>query len=522
MIDLHVFNDSVLSLVPAVLAISLSMLTRRVLLSLAIAVLTGALLLTDFNVLHAAQYIGISALGLVWKEGALNVWNLSLISFLLLLGILTAFITRMGGTKAFGVWALTHIHTQRGARLFTVSLGMMIFIDDYFSSLAVGQVARPVTDQHKIARAKLAYLIDSTSAPVCVLSPLSSWGAYIMGILTLILTTHQIEQYSALSVFFELIPYNFYPFMALMFVFVIAYTGWGIGPMKGHLIRASLGELFPTGKGSVPGEITKIVIDDRGRVRDLLVPIIMLIVCAMVLIFALGWNGIHANGQPFSVMRVLEYTDVGTALLLAAIIALGSCLVLSVAHRFSLKDYGQVFLSGFRSMMPAIYILLFAWMIIDVIGAMGTGEYLAHFIHRNLPIALLPMLLFLLSGVMAFSTGTSWGTFGIMLPIAANIALAVEPAFLMPMMGAVLSGALFGDHASPISDTTILSATGAGCHLMDHVVTQMPYALLAALLVSFGFLVYGFTQTYVWAVLAMLLGFSVVMGIIKSVSACRS
>lgn len=499
---LHVLSDSVLSLAPAILAIGLSMLTHRVLLSLAIAVVVGALLLNDFHLISTAAYIGNSALHLVWHEGP-NLWNLSLITFLLMLGVLTAFITRMGGTKAFGAWALTHIHTQRGARLFTISLGMLIFIDDYFSSLAVGQVARPVTDEHKIARAKLAYLIDSTSAPVCVLSPLSSWGAYIMGILTLIMTTHHLEKDSALAMFFQLIPFNFYPFMALVIVVIVAYTGWGIGPMKAHLVRASLGHIFSEGKGAVPGEIGKISVDDRGRVRDLLVPILMLIVCAMLLIVAFGCHGIYLSGESFSVLRILEHTDVGTALLVAAAIALVSCIVLSSSHRFTKKDYLSTVVSGVRSMMPAIYILLFAWMIIEVIGAIGTGEYLAHFIHENLPIAFLPVLIFLLAGVMAFSTGTSWGTFGIMLPIAANIALAVEPSFLMPMMGAVLSGALFGDHASPISDTTILSATGAGCHLMDHVVTQMPYALLSAGIVAVGFLVFGFTQVYVWSIAAM-------------------
>ncbi len=507
--ELQILNNSVLSLIPPILAIGLSMITHRVLPSLAIAILSGALLLTNFSLFGTASYIGASVLQLVWKDGALNLWNLSLVSFLLLLGILTAFITRMGGTKAFGAWALTHIHTQRGARLFAIFLGMLIFIDDYFSSLAVGQVARPVTDQHKIARAKLAYLIDSTSAPVCVLSPLSSWGAYIMGILTLIMTTHEMEHYSALAAFFELIPFNFYPFTALLLVAVIAYTGWGIGPMKEHLLRARLGQLFSEGKGPIPGEMINMPVDSHGRVRDLLLPILSLISFAMLLIVAFGYYGIYLSGEPFSVMRILEYTDVGTALLIAAGIALLVSVCLSSAHRFSVKDYRLMVMSGIRSMMPAIYILTFAWVIIDVIGAIGTGEYLAHFINENLPVALLPVLLFILSGIMAFSTGTSWGTFGIMLPIAANIAIAVEPGLLMPMMGAVLSGALFGDHASPISDTTILSATGAGCHLMDHVITQMPYALLCAVLVACGFLVYGFSQSYLLSVIVMGIAFAI-------------
>lgn len=300
---------------------------------------------------------------------------------------------------------------------------------------------------------------------------------------------------------------------------MIAYTGWGIGPMKNHLIKAKLGQLVSEGKGAIPGEITKIEIDPNGRVRDLIVPIVTLIVFAIIFIIGFGLRGIHLSGQSFSVLRVLEFTDVGTALLIAAGVALLSCMWLSSSRHFSKKDYLVVIGSGIRSMLPAIYILTFAWIIIDVIAAMGTGEYLAHFIHKSLPIAFLPVLLFLLSGVMAFATGTSWGTFGIMLPIAANIALAVEPLFLMPMMGAVLSGALFGDHASPISDTTILSATGAGCHLMDHVVTQMPYALLSALLVGIGFLVFGFTQVYAWSLIAMGIGFVVMLMGIKFLNA---
>lgn len=508
--ELTDYSQSFISLLPPLIAIVLAIITHRVLISLGIAIVIGALALTGFHPTETAIYLFETFLHLFWDNG-LNIWNIALISFLLLLGILTAFITRMGGTRAFGEWALTHIHSARMARLFTVFLGMMIFIDDYFNSLAVGQVARPVTDQYKVSRAKLAYLIDSTAAPVCLISPFSSWGAYVMGILALIFTSHHIVDYTPLSAFVTIIKYNFYPFISLLFVLTIAYTGWGIGPMKTHVMKAKLGQLFSISKGPVPGQISTIPVDEHGHIYDLIIPIVLLIASAVGFIVILGMVGAQMAAQPLTVLNILEHTDVAIALVMAAGLALLSCIVLGIRDKLTSKDYGMIIRVGAKAMSPAIYILLFAWMMIAIINAMGTGEYLSLLIDASLPEAFLPALLFILAGIMAFATGSSWGTFGIMMPIAANVAVVVEPSLMMPMLAAVLSGALFGDHCSPISDTSILSSTGAGCHLMDHVITQMPYCIIKAIIVLFAFVVYGFTRSWLLSAGVLLVGYFITL-----------
>jgi Na+/H+ antiporter NhaC len=504
------YSHSFIAVIPPLLAIVLAILTHRVLISLGIAIVAGVVMLNDFNPLASAHYLFSTVIGLFWDQG-LNLWNLSLISFLLLLGVLTAFITRMGGTTAFARWALVHIRSARQARMFTVFLGMLIFIDDYFNSLAVGQVARPVTDQYKISRAKLAYLVDSTAAPVCLISPFSSWGAFIMGVLAIIITTHPSMEYTPLSAFISMLPYNFYPFLSVMIVMTVAYTGWGIGPMKAHQLKAGLGQLFSHDKGPVPGEISKIPQDDNGHVRDLLIPIITLILSTIGFIIILGVLGTQTAGLPVTVMHILEHTDVAIALVMGAGLGLFSCLIFAVLDKFKTSDYRLVISSGMKAMAPAIYILLFAWLMIEIINAMGTGIYLASLLDAALPLALLPTLLFLLAAAMGFSTGSSWGTFGVMLPIAANVALSLDPSLQMPMMAAVLSGAIFGDHCSPLSDTSILSSTGAGCHLMDHVITQIPYCLIKASICLAGFLTYGFSRSYPLTLLVILAGFGLAL-----------
>jgi tetracycline resistance efflux pump len=500
------YSHSYIAIIPPLLAILLAIVTHRVLISLGVAIVAGSFMLNHFNPLATGEYLLMTFTGLFWDKG-LNLWNISLISFLLLLGMLTAFITRMGGTTAFAKWALVHIKSARQARVFTVFLGMLIFIDDYFNSLAVGQVARPVTDQYKISRAKLAYLVDSTAAPVCLISPFSSWGAFIMGVLAIIISTHPTMDYTPLSAFIAMLQYNFYPFLSVLIVLTVAYTGWGIGPMKGHQLKAALGELFSHDKGPVPGEITKIPQDENGHVRDLVIPILTLIIATVVFIIILGVLGTHTAGLPITVMRILENTDVAIALVLGAGMGLLSCVGFAVVDQFKTSDYVLVVRTGVKAMAPAIYILLFAWLMIEIINAMGTGVYLASLLNETLPLALLPTLLFLLAAAMGFSTGSSWGTFGVMLPIAANVALSLDPSLQMPMMAAVLSGAIFGDHCSPLSDTSILSSTGAGCHLMDHVITQIPYCLIKATICLAGFLTFGFTRSYPITLLILLAGY---------------
>jgi Na+/H+ antiporter NhaC len=503
--ELADYTQSAISVLPPLVAIVLAIITHRVLLSIGVAIVLGALLLTSFQPLATLAYLGQIFASLFYWEDGLNGWNIALITFLLLLGVLTAVITRLGGTKAFGEWALTHIHTQRRARLFTVVAGLLIFIDDYFNSLTVGQIARPITDANKIPRAKLAYLIDSTAAPICLLSPFSSWGAYVMGILAVIMTQHGMASSSPLTEFVSIIQFNFYPFISLLFVFAVAYSGWVIGPMKEHQMRASLGQLFSHSKGPVPGEISKMKVGENGHIRDLILPLVILIATCVLAIFALGYYHVLRESLPVSILEIMKNTDIAIALVIGAATGLGAALLLSLFDSFQTNDYVQSVKIGCKAMAPAIYILIFAWMIIEITDSMGTGEYLALYINDALPIALLPALAFLLAGLMAFSTGSSWGTFGIMLPIAANIAIAIEPSLMTVMLAAVLSGALFGDHCSPISDTSILASTGAGCHLMDHVITQIPYCLIKAGIALLGFLLYGFTESFWISVNVMLL-----------------
>lgn len=505
------FTHSSLSLLPPLLAIVLAIITHRVLLSLGVAIVVGTLLLNQFDPVASLTYLTTQFFSLFWKDGAPNAWNLCLIAFLLLLGMLTAFITRMGGSAAFGRWALKHIHSARQARLFTFFLGMLIFIDDYFNSLAVGQVARPVTDQFKVSRAKLAYLIDSTAAPVCLLSPFSSWGAFVMGILTLIIATHGLDTFSPLSAFISLLPFNFYPFMSLLIVGTVAYTGWGVGPMRDHQLKANLGQLFSHAKGPVPGEISKIPSIKDGHVRDLIIPIATLILSTFLCMIFWGVYQLHQAQMPIEVVKIFEHTDVASSLVLGAALALGSCVILGAQDHLTARDYGLIIRMGCKAMAPAIYILIFAWMIISIINHMGTGIYLSGHINETLPTAFLPAILFIMAAAMGFSTGSSWGTFGVIMPIAANVAMVVDPTLMMPMLAAVLSGALFGDHCSPISDTSILSSTGAGCHLMDHVITQIPYCVMKAIICLAAYLVYGYTRTYALALLTLAIGYVIAL-----------
>jgi tetracycline resistance efflux pump len=284
--------------------------------------------------------------------------------------------------------------------------------------------------------------------------------------------------------------------------------------MKEHQLKAGLGQLFSHDKGPVPGEISKIPQDENGHVRDLLIPILTLIIATVGFIILLGVMGTHTAGSSVTLMRILENTDVAIALVLGAGMGLFSCIIFAIIDQFKTQDYILVIRSGVKAMAPAIYILLFAWLMIEIINAMGTGVYLASLLNETLPLALLPTLLFLLAAAMGFSTGSSWGTFGVMLPIAANVALSLDPSLQMPMMAAVLSGAIFGDHCSPLSDTSILSSTGAGCHLMDHVITQIPYCLIKACICIAGFLTYGFTRSYPITFIVLLLGYLMAVWVI--------
>ncbi|OBW92131.1 Na+/H+ antiporter NhaC family protein [Gallibacterium salpingitidis] len=479
------YSSSIWSVVPPLLALTLAMITRRVLLSLSVGIIVGALMLTAGSPLNAAIYIKNSVLSLVYGEEGLNHNNVNIIIFLLMLGALTSLLTVSGSNQAFASWAQKHIKGRRGAKLLTACLVFFTFIDDYFHSLAVGAIARPVTDKFKVSRAKLAYILDSTAAPMCVLMPISSWGAYIMTLVAGLLTTHAIAGYSPMGAFVAMSAMNYYALFALFSVFFVAYFSFDIGSMARHERQAMQAEHQDESSDDE---------DNKGSVGGLIIPIVVLIIGTVSMMMYTGYEALAANGQGFSVLGAFENTTVGISLVVGSLAAFAVA-SLFVFNRISVTDYIKAILLGFKSMSGAITILFFAWTINTIVGDVNTGKYLASLVSGNMMTQLLPALLFLLAIVMAFSTGTSWGTFGIMLPIAAAMAANADPSLMLPCLSAVMAGAVCGDHCSPVSDTTILSSTGAACNHIDHVNTQLPYAAVVAIASFVGFICLGFTSS---------------------------
>ena len=488
--ELSSFSDSSLSLVAPAIAILLAVVTRKVLWSLGAGILAGSLLVTGFNPVDTVVYILGGFLEVFWDDGV-NWGDLYILMFLIVLGILTSVISISGGARAFGEWARRQVKTRQGSQLMTVLLGILIFIDDYFNSLAVGSIGRPLTDRHRVSRAKLAYLIDSTAAPICVITPVSSWGAYIIALIAAIMASHGVSTGSPIGTFVQMIPMNLYAVFALGLVICTAWFDLSVGPMRQHEKRAMAGELFDASKGNPPGA-PQLVEDENGNVRDLVVPIVVLVLATIGSMMWTGNAALAEEGLSFSLLGAFENTDVNTSLITGGLIGLVFSIVRLLNRRIDGAHWNKAIVEGSKSMLPAIYILVFAWVLTGIIGQLETGKYLASLVSSsNIAPSFLPLILFVVSGVMAFATGTSWGTFGIMLPIAGDMAAAADIAMLMPMLSAVLAGAVFGDHCSPISDTTILSSTGASCHHIDHVMTQLPYALAIAVVAMGGYLVMG-------------------------------
>ena len=515
--DLISFSSSPLSLLAPAIAIGLAVFTHRTLLSLGAGILVGALLLTGFNVLDAVLYLKGAFTAVFWDDG-LNTGSVFILLFLICLGITTSFISLAGGTRAFGDWARKRVSTAKGSQLLTVLLGVIIFIDDYFNALAVGNICRPLTDRNRVSRAKLAYLIDSTAAPVCVITPVSSWGAYIIALVGSILATHGVTDISAFSAFVEMIPMNLYAIFALALVIASAGMDLNVGPMHTHAMMADRGELFDSSRGQPMGA-TEIQDTGKGRVADLVVPVLVLVLVTMAALVGTGAAALAEAGQAFSVLGAFENTNVANSLLIGGIAGLLVSFAMLSRQKAGSSRVAEAFVDGVKSMMGAIYILILAWVLADVIGSLETGKYLAGLVTGNISTSWLPALMFLIAGAMAFATGTSWGTFGIMLPIAGDMAAATEIALIMPMMGAVLAGAVFGDHCSPISDTTILSSTGASCHHIDHVTTQLPYCVTIACISFVGYLVIGTTTSTLLGFVTTAALFALVLLVFRKLSA---
>jgi tetracycline resistance efflux pump len=507
-------EPSILSLLPPVVAIGLAIATRRILLSLGIGIVLGALLYSQWNVLESVSLVAEVAGGLIIDEGAVAE-EMYILAFVLLLGVLTSFIYISGGLGAFSDWAITKVRTRFQAQLVPYILGIIIFFDDAFSCLVGGNVSRTITDKFRISRAKLSYIVDSTAAPVIILVPISGWAAFIAATMTGILNRNDVTEFSGYQAFLSSIPTMYYPITAILFVFAVAYFGLDFGPMRKHERRAvEEGELVDTSHGPVPGEADRnLPTREDGKVRDLVVPVATLI---GVTVFLALWIGITGTEGAITPMQVLANTDVIISLFYGGLAACAVAGAMLLLKRTPANQVARAGLAGIRSMLVAAAVLFLAWMTAEIIALLGIGEYLGGMINTGLAFALLPAILFVLACFISFSMGSTFGTFGLILPIAAEIVVAVDLSLLIPAFGAVLAGAIFGDHTSPLSDTTILSAIGSGIHLIDHTTTQIPYALVCAGASLVGFIVLGFTRNIAVGLLTTLAALAVAVVVLRT------
>lgn len=494
-----ILNWEYISLIPPLLTLLLVLLTRKVGISLGIGIITSALVVAGADLSGTLHVIWEAFLLIFVDGGSINTWNAFILIFLSLLGIMTAFMNMSGGAKAFTAWALTKVKSRRGATFATALLGIIVFIDDYFSALIVGQVAKPLTDKYQVSRAKLAYFIDTTASPVSVVSPISSWGAGIMGLVAPLIAAAGMVSVTPFEAFIYMIPMNFYVITAIAMMFIVIFVKFDIGAMRKHETRAIQdGELFGSTR-EVPGETDEdLPVYEKGSAKALIIPILGLAATVIISMFVTGM----AAGGSFDVFSIFENTMVTHSLVLGGIV--GLVLSLFYYFRYTRKDdhFGKTEIwlgikTGFMAMFPAILVLTLAWMIGDLIGQIGTGELLGGMVESsNMPTSVLLAVVFIVACLMALATGTSWGSFGILIPITGEIMISLNATeLLLPSIAAVLAGAVFGDHCSPISDSTILSSTGAGCNHIVHVITQLPYAVGSALIATVGYLVLGFTSS---------------------------
>ncbi len=482
------FISTFWSLVPPLVAIVLALITKEVYSSLFVGILVGALFYNNFNVVGTVDsMINDGLIGAVSGTAGIFV-------FLVLLGIMVALINKAGGSAAFGRWAQVHIKSRIGAQLATFVLGVLIFIDDYFNCLTVGSVMRPVTDSNKISRAKLSYLIDATAAPICMIAPISSWAAAVSEYTTGVVGANG-EEISSLALFCKAIPYNFYSLLTFVFIIAIVLMKFDYGPMKKHEKNAlENGDLFTFG-GEVSGGEEAEAGNEKGRVVDLILPIVLLII---VSVFALVYvGGFFGGDYAGDFIGSFGNTDATVGLPLGGVAVLVVTVIYLVARRLvTFKEAMSCVPKGFIAMVPAILILTMATALKNMTGLLQSDVFVKNALANAGALHnFLPAIIFLVACGIAFATGTSWGTFGILIPIV----LSVFPAgseLMVIGMSACLAGAVCGDHCSPISDTTIMSSAGAQCEHVNHVSTQLPYALTVAAVSFVGYILAGFVQSW--------------------------
>ncbi len=487
------------ALLPPVVAIALALVTKEVYSSLFIGITVGSLFYSGFNVQKTFVHIFEGGIISVLSDS----YNVGILVFLVILGAMVSLMNRAGGSAAFGHWAKTHIKTRVGAQLATIVLGVLIFIDDYFNCLTVGSVMRPVTDGHNVSRAKLAYLIDATAAPVCIIAPISSWAAAVSGF---------VEGENGLSVFVRAIPYNFYALLTIVMMVGMVVMKCEYGPMATHEKNALKGDIFTTGKNVYTGSEKGVVENPNGQVKDLLIPIISLIVCCII---GMIYTGGFFSGTDF--ITAFSKSDASIGLALGSFFGLVITIVMYMFRKvLSFKDCMDCIPEGFKAMVPAILILTFAWTLKAMTDSLGADVFVAETVKgfADSLLNFLPSIIFLIACFLAFATGTSWGTFGILIPIVVKVFSGTNPEMMIISISACMAGAVCGDHCSPISDTTIMASAGAQCDHVNHVSTQLPYAIVAAAVSFVTYIVAGFAQTaFVALPVGILLMLAVLVGI---------
>ena len=483
------------ALIPPLLAIILAFITKEVYSSLFIGVAVGALLYSGFHPWDS--FVN-------FFEIMKNSMNLNILIFDVLLGMIIVLMAKSGGSAAYGKWAGTKIRTKRSALLATMGLGVLIFVDDYFNCLTVGSVMRPVTDQQKVSRAKLAYIIDATAAPVCIIAPISSWAAAVNSYVP------ADAGISGFQLFLRTIPYNLYAILTLVMVFFICFTGFDFGLMKKHEENAAKGDLFTSG-GDEFEQVSEDEVNPGGKVMDLVLPVAVLIVSAIGAMIYTGYLGGAKD-----IITAFSGCDAETSLIFATMVTIFFMMLLYLPRKVvDFKGFMESLVEGFKLMIPAITILIFAWSLKGIGDAMGLAEFVGGIVGENASASIfIPVVLFAVAIFLSFSTGTSWGTFAILVPIATGMFAGNTSLEMMIIsVSAVLAGAVCGDHVSPISDTTVMSSAGAQSNHLNHLSTQMQYAAIVAGVCMVGYIIAALTKIW-WLTLgiSLLILLAILMG----------
>lgn len=476
-----------LTLIPPLIAIILALITKEVISSLLLGILAGAFIYSNGSLVGMLT----TAFGVMGERMGENI---NILIFLSLLGAIVVIVTKGGGSRAYGEWAIKRIKTRKGASFATTALGCLIFIDDYFNCLTVGTVMKPVTDKHRISRAKLAYLLDATAAPICIIAPISSWGASVATYIQ-----EAVNGGNGMKIFIEIIPYNLYALLTIIMIIIICGTKLNFGPMK-RFEKAAIenGDLFLDNKPIQSENQEDMEISDRGNVLDLVIPIASLIIGTIA---AMLFTGGAFSGKS-TILGAFGTCDSSLSLVLGSFFALVVIFIQYLPRKIlSFSEFMESITEGVKSMVPAFIILVLAWTIGGICSEqyLDTGHYVGYLVREmDFPVFILPVIIFFVAAFLGFATGTSWGTMAILIPIGASICKTEGTiGILYPVLGSILAGAVYGDHISPISDTTILSSTGAGCNHLDHVSTQLVYASVVALCCMVGYVLMGILQSAV-------------------------